>query len=79
MRKVAVLSLLVLLVCLGSTLAFAQTPATMSTPTPGSTLSGSSVTFTWTTGTGVTEFPRWFVRHVLGHRFGTVMTIEATK
>ena len=24
-------------------------------------------------------FPRWFVRHVLGHRFGTVMTIEAKK
>lgn len=24
-------------------------------------------------------FPRWFVRHVIGDRFGTVMTIEATK
>ncbi|HEU4879638.1 MAG TPA: class I SAM-dependent methyltransferase [Gemmatimonadaceae bacterium] len=24
-------------------------------------------------------FPRWFVRRVLGNRFGTVMTIEATK
>lgn len=24
-------------------------------------------------------YPRWFVRHFLGHRFGTVMTIHATK
>jgi len=24
-------------------------------------------------------YPRWFVRRVLGHRFGTVMTIEVTK
>jgi hypothetical protein len=24
-------------------------------------------------------YPRWFVRHVLGHGFGSVMTIEATK
>jgi len=24
-------------------------------------------------------YPRWFVRHVIGHRYGTVLTIEATK
>ncbi len=24
-------------------------------------------------------YPRWFVRHVLGHRFGTVMAIRTTK
>jgi hypothetical protein len=32
------------------------TPATMSSPTPGTVLPGSSVTFTWTTGTGVTLY-----------------------
>jgi ubiquinone/menaquinone biosynthesis C-methylase UbiE len=24
-------------------------------------------------------YPRWFVRHVVGHRFGTVLTIQAVK
>jgi hypothetical protein len=32
------------------------TPATMSTPTPGSALTGSSATFTWTAGTQVTQY-----------------------
>jgi hypothetical protein len=31
-------------------------PATMSTPTPGSTLTGSSAMFTWAAGTGVTQY-----------------------
>jgi len=31
-------------------------PATMTSPTPGSTLTGSSATFTWTAGTGVTQY-----------------------
>ena len=31
-------------------------PATMSSPTPGSTLTGSSATFTWTTGSQVTQY-----------------------
>jgi subtilase family serine protease len=31
-------------------------PAVMSTPTPSSTLTGASVKFTWTAGTGVTEY-----------------------
>ena len=31
-------------------------PAVMSTPTPGSTLTGSSATFTWTAGIGVTQY-----------------------
>jgi hypothetical protein len=37
----------------------AGTPATMSTPTPGSTLGTSNVKFTWTTGTGATEYNLW--------------------
>ena len=36
--------------------ASAAAPATMSSPTPGSTLTGSSATFTWTTGSLVTEY-----------------------
>ena len=32
------------------------TPPALTTPTPGSTLSGSSVTFDWTAGTGPTEY-----------------------
>jgi len=32
------------------------TPATMNSPTPGTVLAGSSVTFTWTAGSGVTEY-----------------------
>jgi hypothetical protein len=31
-------------------------PAALTTPTPGSTLAGSSVTFTWTTGAGPTKY-----------------------
>jgi hypothetical protein len=32
------------------------TPAVLTTPTPGSTLSGASATFSWTAGGGVTEY-----------------------
>jgi sugar lactone lactonase YvrE len=32
------------------------TPATMTSPAPGSTLTGSTVTFNWTTGAGVTQY-----------------------
>jgi hypothetical protein len=32
------------------------TPATMSTPAPGTVLAGSSVTFTWTAGNGVAKY-----------------------
>ena len=32
------------------------TPATLTFPTPGSTLGSPNVTFTWTTGTGVTQY-----------------------
>ena len=35
---------------------FAQSPATMWSPAQGSTLPGSSVTFQWSTGTGVTQY-----------------------
>ena len=31
----------------------------MVSPTPGSTLTGSSTTFTWTTGTGVSYYYLW--------------------
>jgi uncharacterized protein YjiK len=31
----------------------------LTTPTPGTVLSGSSVTFTWTPGTGVTDYQLW--------------------
>jgi extracellular elastinolytic metalloproteinase len=34
----------------------AQTPAEMVSPTPGSTLPGSTVTFSWTTGSGVSQY-----------------------
>ena len=35
------------------------TPATLTTPAPGSTLASGSVTFTWTTGVGVTNYQLW--------------------
>ena len=34
--------------------------AKMVSPTPGTTLSGTSITFTWTTGTGVTQYGLFF-------------------
>jgi hypothetical protein len=34
----------------------ATSPAAVTTPTPGTTFSGSSVTFGWSTGSGVTEY-----------------------
>ncbi len=35
---------------------FIDAPAVLTTPTPGSTLAGSSVTFVWTAGSGVTMY-----------------------
>ena len=35
------------------------TPAVLTTPKPGSTLAGSSMTFTWTAGAGVTQYKLW--------------------
>jgi sugar lactone lactonase YvrE len=35
------------------------TPATLNTPTPGSTLTSSSVTFTWLPGSGVSHYEFW--------------------
>ncbi|MGB0110749.1 MAG: hypothetical protein WBP52_19805, partial [Terriglobales bacterium] len=47
-----------LIVCLNT--AFAQSPqGVVTTPTPGSTLSGSSVTFGWTAGAGASAY--WLV------------------
>jgi hypothetical protein len=34
-------------------------PAALSFPTPGSTLTGSSATFNWSAGGGVTEYEFW--------------------
>jgi hypothetical protein len=34
-------------------------PAALTSPTPGSTLTGSSATFTWSAGGGVTEYEFW--------------------
>ena len=38
------------------TAATAVTPAVITSPAPGSTLPGASVTFTWTTGSGVSQY-----------------------
>jgi hypothetical protein len=38
---------------------FIDAPAVLTSPAPGTTLSGSSVTFSWTTGTGATEYYLW--------------------
>jgi arylsulfotransferase ASST len=59
MRKVVAFVLFAVCVCFASSVAFAQTPATMISPTNGSTFTSSSVTFSWTTGTGVTEYWLW--------------------
>jgi hypothetical protein len=37
----------------------AATAAVLTTPTPGSTLAGSSVTFSWTAGTNATGYALW--------------------
>jgi hypothetical protein len=42
----------------------AQAPATMTSPSPGSVLGGSSATFSWTAGTGVTAY--WLDLGTLG-------------
>ncbi|HEV2278773.1 MAG TPA: hypothetical protein VGS02_11385, partial [Acidobacteriaceae bacterium] len=38
---------------------FSPVPATMISPAPGSTLTGSSTTFTWTAGSGVSAYSLW--------------------
>jgi hypothetical protein len=38
---------------------FIDAPAALTSPAPGSVLAGSNVTFTWTTGTGVTDYDLW--------------------
>jgi hypothetical protein len=60
----------------------AGVPATMSTPAPGSTLGTSDVQFTWTTGTGVTEYQLWLGLSGLGssnlYTSGWLMTTSTT-
>jgi len=41
------------------TVSSGSTPAVLTTPTPGSVLSGSSVTFDWTAGVGATGYSLW--------------------
>ena len=51
------ISIVVALLIISLNAAFAQsTPATMTSPTPGSTLTGSSVVFTWSAGSGPTAY-----------------------
>lgn len=38
------------------TAASAATPAVLTSPAPGSTLAGAAVTFSWTTGSGVSQY-----------------------
>ncbi len=54
-KLIATLRLLVGLIILALPLA-AQTRATLSSPTPGSTLPGSTATFTWSAGVSVTQY-----------------------
>jgi hypothetical protein len=52
--------LFILLFCLLPGALFgAVTPAALTSPAPGSVLSGSSVTFSWTPGSGVTAYALW--------------------
>ncbi len=44
------------------------TPAVLTTPAPGSTLSGSSVTFGWTAGTGVVDYELYLGTTGVGSR-----------
>jgi hypothetical protein len=52
----SILLVIVLSCCLPRALFGANAPAALTSPAPGSVLSGSSVTFSWTAGTGVTAY-----------------------
>ena len=57
-------------------------PAVITSPTPGSTLGASNVTFSWTTGTGVTAYQLWLGTSGVGSsglfNSGTITTTSIT-
>ena len=57
-------------------------PASLTSPTPGSTLPGSSVVFTWTAGTGTTGYQLWLGTTGVGshnlYYSGSTMATSAT-
>jgi hypothetical protein len=52
--------------------------ATMLTPVPGSTLSGGSVQFTWTSGTSVTQYSLWIGTTPGGYDVGNVIVTASS-
>jgi hypothetical protein len=50
----------------------------MVSPAPGSTLPGASVAFTWTAGTGVTQYQIWFGTTLGGQDVGSPGVLTAT-
>ncbi|ABF40899.1 glycosyl hydrolase [Candidatus Koribacter versatilis Ellin345] len=54
------------------------TAATMSTPTPGSTLPGASVTFNWTTGSGVTSYSLYIGTTAGAHNLDFINTTSTS-
>jgi hypothetical protein len=51
--------------------------ATMSSPAPGTTLTGTSIPFVWSAGTGVTEYSLWFGSTPGGNDLGAAPVIDA--
>ena len=49
----------------------------LTSPTPGTQLTGSSTTFTWTAGSGVTYYSLWIGSHVGTHDVGLIPTTTA--
>jgi hypothetical protein len=47
--------------------------AAMTGPVPGSTLPGTAIAFTWTAGTGVTQYSLWLGSTLGGHDLGNVL------
>lgn len=72
------ISLMLLLSLTAATAQITGAPATMITPVQGTTLTGSSVTFTWTPGTGVTQYVLLVGTHPGGHDVAEVFTGMAT-
>ena len=52
--------------------------AAMTSPAPGSTLTAASTTFTWTAGTGVTQYSLWFGSTVGGSDLGAAPVLTVT-
>jgi len=52
--------------------------AAMTSPTPGSTLTGTSIPFTWSAGTGVTQYSLWFGSTPGGNGLGAAPLLTVT-